>query len=283
MYQTIRKQFYWPGLALSCNQAVKAFSACARQRIKLQSNSTTQKLFHLSGPLEDIAMDLLGQLWPTSRGHTQLLVIIDRFTKMVRAILLKTVSAFDVARAFTRHWAFAYGILKTVLTGSNSMLNFCNRTILSSLRRFIADHPKDWDFYTDALTYKYNTQAHSSTGYAPMELTISRLTPHIAIENYSQPTKNVRLSQDAGISNLGKLVGEFQELIKAKQRYRKNYDKHLHRTKKEVIIDPVEPAPRPKDDHSALMPQLRYTSKRNTLEGGEEYPTEAQHYTLSTK
>eukprot|EP00171_Calliarthron_tuberculosum_P022127 IDg22127t1 len=36
MYQTIRKQFYWPGVGLSCYQAVRACSACARERIKLQ-------------------------------------------------------------------------------------------------------------------------------------------------------------------------------------------------------------------------------------------------------
>eukprot|EP00171_Calliarthron_tuberculosum_P022587 IDg22587t1 len=59
MYQTMRKQFYWPGMALSCYQAVRACPACARERIKLQSNSTTMKLFPLSGPLEDVAMDLL--------------------------------------------------------------------------------------------------------------------------------------------------------------------------------------------------------------------------------
>eukprot|EP00171_Calliarthron_tuberculosum_P022605 IDg22605t1 len=232
MYQTMRKQFYWPGLALSCYQAVRACPACARERIKLQSNSTTMKLFPPSGPLEDVTMDLLGQLWPTDRGHTQILVIVDRFTKMVRAILLKTVSVFDVAKAFTRHWAFAYGIPKTVLTDNgkqfsakflqqvyrilgvkpqfttmyhpkvNGQTERFNRTILSSPRRFIADHPKDWDLYTDALTYAYNTQAHSSTGYAPMELTISRLPPHMAMEDYFQPTKNVRLARDAWISKL---------------------------------------------------------------------------------
>eukprot|EP00171_Calliarthron_tuberculosum_P023733 IDg23733t1 len=74
--------------------------------------------------------------------------------------------------------------------------------MLSSLRRFIADHPKDWDIYTDALTYAYNTQAHSSTGYAPMELTISRLPPHMEMEDYYQPIKNVCLARDAWISKL---------------------------------------------------------------------------------
>eukprot|EP00171_Calliarthron_tuberculosum_P005511 IDg5511t1 len=174
--------------------------------------------------------------------------------KMGRAISLKTVSAFDVARAFTLHWAFAYGIPKTVLTDNekqfkakflqqvyrilggkpqfttkyhpkaNSQTEHFNRTILVSLRRFIADHPKDWNLYTDAFTYAYNTQTNSSTGYALMELTISRLPPHMEMESYSQQTKNVRLARDACISKLGKHVCEFRkELIKAQQRYKRNY------------------------------------------------------------
>eukprot|EP00171_Calliarthron_tuberculosum_P009252 IDg9252t1 len=184
------------------------------------------KLYPPSEPLEDVAIDLLGQLWPTDRGHTQLLVIVDRFTKMVRAIPLKTASEFDVAKVFTRHLAFAYGISKTVLTDNGKQFNAkflqqayriiggkpqftttyhskandqterFNRTILSSIRRFIAEHSKDWDIYTDMLTYAYDTQAHFSTGYAPMELTISRLPLHMAMENYSKPTKNVRLARD---------------------------------------------------------------------------------------
>eukprot|EP00171_Calliarthron_tuberculosum_P023608 IDg23608t1 len=47
------------------------------------------------------------------------------------------------------------------------------------------------------------------------------------------------------------------------------------RTREEVSIDRVEPAPPPKDDHNAPNPQLQYTSKQNPLEGGEEDPTEA--------
>eukprot|EP00171_Calliarthron_tuberculosum_P014785 IDg14785t1 len=42
---------------------------------------------------------------------------------MVRAILLKTVSVFDEAREFTRHWEFAYSIPKTVLTDNGKQRN----------------------------------------------------------------------------------------------------------------------------------------------------------------
>eukprot|EP00171_Calliarthron_tuberculosum_P011861 IDg11861t1 len=182
-------------MALSCYQAGRACPACARERTKLQSNSTTMKLFPPNGPPEDVAMDLLGQLWLTDRGHTQLLVIVDRFTKMVGVIPLKTVyRILGVKPHFTA----------TYYPKATGQTELFNRTTLSSLRRFIADHTKDWDLYTDALTYTCNTQAQSSTRYAPMELPISRLPPHMAMENYSQPTKNFHLARDAWISKLGR-------------------------------------------------------------------------------
>eukprot|EP00171_Calliarthron_tuberculosum_P010328 IDg10328t1 len=123
MYQTIRKHFCWPGIALNCYQAAKVCPSCERKRIRLQSSSTALKLLTLSRPLEHVAIDHLGQLWPTSRGHNQFLVIVDSFIKMVREIPIKTVTAFDVAKAFTQHWAFVYGFSETFLTDNGKQ--FC--------------------------------------------------------------------------------------------------------------------------------------------------------------
>eukprot|EP00171_Calliarthron_tuberculosum_P004364 IDg4364t1 len=59
----------------------------------------------------------------------------------------------------------------------------------------------------------------------------------MAMEDYSQPMKNVRLAQDAWISKHGKHVGEFrEELMKAQQRYKKNYDKHLRIRRKHFEV-----------------------------------------------
>eukprot|EP00171_Calliarthron_tuberculosum_P006049 IDg6049t1 len=69
MYQTIRKHYYWPSLAASCYETVRSCTAYAKERIRLQANATPLKLFPPSGPLEDIAIDLLGDLTPT-RGET---------------------------------------------------------------------------------------------------------------------------------------------------------------------------------------------------------------------
>lgn len=74
------------GLAVSCYNIVHRYAACERERIILQDNSTPLKVFSPSSSLKDVAIDLLTKLVPMYRGVTNLLVIKDRFTKLVLSI-----------------------------------------------------------------------------------------------------------------------------------------------------------------------------------------------------
>lgn len=198
MYQMIRRNYYWPSLPASCYETVRSCVACEKERICLQSNSTHLKNLSPSGPLEDIAIDLLGELKLTRRGKKILLVIVDRLTKLVKTVHLRRITAFNIAKTFTAHWKFTYGAKKSVLTENGKQFNAkfllemhnilgtkarftttyhpksnyqterFNRTILESIRRYTADHPYDWDKFSDALTYAYNTQEQTSTGYPPL-------------------------------------------------------------------------------------------------------------------
>eukprot|EP00171_Calliarthron_tuberculosum_P007048 IDg7048t1 len=79
-----------------------------------------KQLDHLQ---HDIAMDLLGELTPTRRGNKFLLVIVDRFTKLLRTIPLRQITALDIAKAFTTQWAFVYGVPKSFLTENGRQFN----------------------------------------------------------------------------------------------------------------------------------------------------------------
>eukprot|EP00171_Calliarthron_tuberculosum_P009412 IDg9412t1 len=107
------------------------------------------------------------------------------------------------------HWDFVYGVPKSVLTdngkqlkakfllkghctlgararftttyqpNANAQTERFNRTILASTRRYTADHPKDWDQYSEDLTYAYNTKSNTSTGHLPFKLAFSRMPPKL--------------------------------------------------------------------------------------------------------
>ena len=67
------------------------------------------KLFPARAPPEFVAIDILGELIKTPRGSCYMLVISDRFSKLVRTVPLKKVTASEVAKAFIHHWVFPDG------------------------------------------------------------------------------------------------------------------------------------------------------------------------------
>lgn len=123
MYKALRKGYYWPGIRMSCYIIVRACEACAKERISLQTKSSPMKLFPSNGPLEDLAMYLLTKLLPSKRGYINMLIFTDRFTKMVQTIFMKATSAYQVALAFVKKWAFVHGILKSMLTENGTQFH----------------------------------------------------------------------------------------------------------------------------------------------------------------
>lgn len=232
MHKALRRKFCLPGLAFSCYHTIKAGAPCAKERVVVQASSTPLKLFPPSGPLEDVSIELLTKLIPSGRGHTNILVINDHFTKIARAIPLKGTNAFQIAQAFVKHWAFVYGIPRTMLTDNgphyiakyllqihrvicvnhhftttnhqtaNRQTERYNRTLLAVFHRFIADHPEDWYLYADTVPYAYKNQVHSVTESTSMELVFSPVLPHLALEEYNPPTGVAKSTRDRWLAKL---------------------------------------------------------------------------------
>jgi transposase InsO family protein len=47
---------------------------------------------------------------------------------------------------------------------TNGQVERYNRTILASLRGYVAARQDDWDDYTSAVTFAYNCRVHASVG-----------------------------------------------------------------------------------------------------------------------
>ena len=199
-------------MAVDCYATVKNCVTCSKDRDKLRKRADFMRLFPAKAPLEFISINLLGELIRTKRGNKHLFVIVDRFSKLVRTVPMKRITAIEVAKAFVHHWVFVYGQKRTLLSDNgpqfaarlfidicrilgvknvftttyhpqcNEQVERFNRTIINALRHYVADQPKDWDLFTDALTFAYNTQVHSSTGVSPFELVLSRRPPTLSLQ-----------------------------------------------------------------------------------------------------
>ena len=65
---------------------------CAKERISLRKHASLLKLFPAETPLDFVAIDILGPLPRTSKGHRFLLVITDRYSKLVKTVPLRSIT-----------------------------------------------------------------------------------------------------------------------------------------------------------------------------------------------
>jgi len=115
MSQTLRDHYYWPSLAADVFGWVAACPTCAKNRLMGTQSTAPMRLFPATAPFAALGIDLLGPLPRTPEGYEYILVICDRFTKVMRAVPLKDISAPDVLSAFLDTWVASYGIPDSVL------------------------------------------------------------------------------------------------------------------------------------------------------------------------
>ena len=257
MFQTIRRTFFWPRIAEDVYETVRNCDVCARNRIAEKRKTNPLKLFPAKGPLESVAMDILGPLPRTKHGNRFLLVIADRYSKVTKTVPLRTVTALSVARAFCDHWAYVYGPPVSLLTDNgpqftakffqavcgelgirkvfttayhpqtNGQVERYNRTILASLRGYVAARQDDWDDYTSAVTFAYNCRVHSSLGMPPFELALSRPPPSLSLQCLPRTEEATPMTEKRDFLERIKTLRlrANGNLHKAQARYKRNYDR----------------------------------------------------------
>ena len=259
MYQTLRRTFYWPSMALDVFNTVRQCSPCAKERLSLRKHSKFLKLFPAQRPLEFVAIDILGPLPRTKNGNKYLAVITDRYSKFVQTVPLRNVTAWTLAKAFCDHWAFVFGPPKYLLSDNggqfiskffqsvcnilgtrnlfttayhpqtNGQVERYNRTILAGLRHYCAEHGRDWDQFSNAITYGYNNTVHRATSLTPAQLVLTvppgmLAMPHaeeLDLEELTTLAKKRRFH--TRLRNLMKTADA--KLKSHQQKYKDNFDK----------------------------------------------------------
>jgi transposase InsO family protein len=182
---------------------VRRCPSCASKQLKRgRKRSAPLTIFPPDRPLEFIAMDILGPLPETTRKNRYFLCIGDRFTKLALAVPLEEQTAYAVALDFMDRWVAYYGIPVTVLTDNGSafvskffrvltniigvkqvftsayrpstsgQVERWNPTLVDALTHMATE--RDWDLHLETACLSYNSLVHSSTGYAPIELSSTR-------------------------------------------------------------------------------------------------------------
>ena len=195
----ILQRFYWPTVHRDIAEFCQQCQVCQRTAGKRVVRAPLVPLPVISQPFERIAMDIIGPLPKSRRGHRYVLVVCDYATRYPEAVPMKYIDAASVAeellQIFTR-----VGVPQEILTdqGANftsqlltelySMLHVqpirttpyhpqtdglverFNQTLKGMLRKAAKDEGKDWDTLLPYLLFAYREVPQASTGFAPFEL-----------------------------------------------------------------------------------------------------------------
>ena len=198
-YTRLTEQVYWRGVYDDVRDYVGGCLSCAC--IKASNRAQAGLLRPLPIPArrwETISMDFVGPLPETAAGHDWLLVVVDKFSKMVHLIPCNIkVTAVEVAqlvydnvirlhgfpesiisdrdtRFTSNFWQSLWQLTGTKLKMSSSyhpqtdgQTENVNRAVQDMLKAYVSDTRNDWDRHLTAMEIAVNTSRHASTGYTP--------------------------------------------------------------------------------------------------------------------
>ncbi|CCO33777.1 Retrotransposable element Tf2 155 kDa protein type 3 [Rhizoctonia solani AG-1 IB] len=243
--ELISRHYYWPAMKFQVNCYVESCEICQRNKGHVQ-HFALKSLSVPAGPWEDVSYDIIVKL-PKCRGNDSILVVVDRFSKMVHFIPCKeTATAEDVAQLFLEHVWKLHGTPKHTVSDrgptfnskflralykalhiapmystayhpqSDGQTEIKNQWLEAYLRPFINHRQSDWVDWLPLAEFAHNNARSEATGKSPFEIVYGR-SPMIspALEPTGSPAADDRAKQ------LADTIQEVQASIKwAQERYK---------------------------------------------------------------
>uniref|UniRef100_A0A8C5LTZ1 Gypsy retrotransposon integrase-like protein 1 n=1 Tax=Leptobrachium leishanense TaxID=445787 RepID=A0A8C5LTZ1_9ANUR len=201
--ERVLQRFYWPGVQKDIENYCKSCPVCQMSAPLPHFRSPLVPLPIIEVPFERIAMDLVGPLPKSARGHQYILVIMDYATRYPEAIPLRQTSAKNIAKELLQVFS-RVGIPKDLLTDqgtpfmsrvtkelcklfkvthlrtsvyhpqTDGLVERFNKTLKSMLKKVVDKDGKNWDYLLPYLMFAIREVPQSSTGYSPFELLYGR-------------------------------------------------------------------------------------------------------------
>uniref|UniRef100_A0A8C5QMW5 Gypsy retrotransposon integrase-like protein 1 n=1 Tax=Leptobrachium leishanense TaxID=445787 RepID=A0A8C5QMW5_9ANUR len=201
--ERVLARFYWPGIFSAIERFCKSCPECQLKAPHKGFRNPLVPLPVIEVPFERIAMDLVGPLLKSARGHQYILVVVDYATRYPEAVPLRNANSKNIARELIMMFS-RMGIPKEILTDqgtpfmSKLMSELCkvlnitqlktsvyhpqtdglverfNKTLKAMLRKVIDKDGKNWDHLLPYLMFSIREVPQSSTGFSPFELLYGR-------------------------------------------------------------------------------------------------------------
>ncbi|MBW0547149.1 hypothetical protein O181_086864, partial [Austropuccinia psidii MF-1] len=177
-----------------------------------------------NGPLICLSMDFITQL-PLSNSFDSILVIVDRFSKMVAFIpTMSSITSLDLAHSFIKNIFPKHGLPSSIVSDRGSLFvssfwtNLCQQLKISRdlstaydpetygqkervdqileqyLWMYVSYHQDDWNTWLPLAEFAYNSSDHSSKKQSPF-FTVYGRDPQLDSAHMTQDTPAGKLSK----------------------------------------------------------------------------------------
>ena len=202
-YDRIVARFYWPGVRRAVADFCRGCDVCQKTAPRPVQRNPMIPMPIIDVPFSRIAMDIVGPLPKSARGHRYILVIVDYATRYPEAIPLRTASAKAIAHELFLLFS-RMGICDAILSdqGSNFMSRVLkllykwlnverirtsvyhpqtdglverfNKTLKNMLKKLVDVDGRDWDQLIPYVLFSIREVPQASTGFSPFELLYGR-------------------------------------------------------------------------------------------------------------
>ena len=105
----VSARYVWPGMRSDLRDWSRQCTSCQRAKVARHVHSPLQRRPPPDRRFGSLHVDLVGPL-PESRGFRYLFIIMDRYTRWMEAIPLRSMTAEDCGRALVDGWISRYGV-----------------------------------------------------------------------------------------------------------------------------------------------------------------------------
>ena len=205
MLELLKRNYWWPGLKKDVKRYVQGCFKCQQNKVQHQRKAGELHPLEISqGLWQEISIDIIGPL-PKSNGMDAIVIIVNRFTKMICLKVTTTnISSEGMAKIYRDNIWKLHGIPRKILSDrglqfaskfmeefiktlgtkkqlstvyhpqTDGQMERINQEIGTFLWHYVNYQQDDWTNWLATAEFQYNDKRHAVMGKTPFKLNFGR-------------------------------------------------------------------------------------------------------------